>query len=654
MKKKLVISTLVFCFLIILTFAGPGTDKVQIQASTWSGFGPYGGNISGLDSNPQNAKELFAATASNPGQIFKSTDAAGSWTRFVVLPETISDLKIAPTNPNIIYVLGASSVRKSTNKGSTWTRYSLPSNCYGIGGRLAVHPTSSSILYVAGYRVYDTVNKKSSMAVFKSTNGGQTWSSKTLSPAGTNYGFATCLSLCGLNPNIIYVGGYYSSGSGDQYRIYKTIDGGINYANKTGIINALPQAVNSHPADINKAFASTAWGIYRTLNGGDTWTKNNGIAYASALAVDKLNANIVYGGYNQEIYKSTNGGADWTKYGGLLGSCSRLLVNSSTVYFGSSAGVFKSTSSGASWASASGGMKASEIPALAVAPSSPNNIYVAAKNIGFYRSSDSGASLVSTPSFDGSEALFRILVNQSNASDLYVLASGGGTDLIYRSFDNGNSWAPLLGDYCEDIAVSKLNFGKIFAAGQKAVSGNYYLALHVSTNGGSSWSHLKISTTAGSCGYAVAVQPSNDNVIYVGGQKSGKGVLYKSTNGGSTWSPITGSITGIVRAIAVDPTGISRIYVGTESGLYKSENGGSTWALKANSGIRCLKVNPITSSNVYAGGVNGVLISSDYGNKWTSYDEGFIVKDIYFLDIDASHRILYAATNGGGACKRTY
>jgi photosystem II stability/assembly factor-like uncharacterized protein len=211
----------------------------------------------------------------------------------------------------------------------------------------------------------------------------------------------------------------------------------------------------------------------------------------------------------------------------------------------------------------------------------------------------------------------------------------------------------ILSDYCDDLVINRNNFDHIFIAGQIWSSGAFFAALHKSLDGGTSWTHKKLSTSVNSFGSAVAIHPSNDNVIYVGGSIADQPTVFKSTNGGSNWSNKT--LTGgsyKVSALAVDPQTPGRLYAGTNWGLFRTENSGSSWTKKGDFGVNCLKINPSTPSIIYAGCRDGVYVSTDYGNTWKEFNEGLTIEDVIWLDIDKPNRILYAATEGGGVYKR--
>src|ERR1700678_383651 len=92
---------------------------------------------------------------------------------------------------------------------------------------------------------------------------------------------------------------------------------------------------------------------------------------------------------------------------------------------------------------------------------------------------------------------------------------------------------------------------------------------------------------------AIAVAPSNPNIIYVGtgepdirSQHSYGNGIYKSTDAGKTWTHIGLEPTRQIGRIAVDPTNPNRVYVAAlghvydanpDRGLYRSVDGGAHW-----------------------------------------------------------------------------
>jgi photosystem II stability/assembly factor-like uncharacterized protein len=92
---------------------------------------------------------------------------------------------------------------------------------------------------------------------------------------------------------------------------------------------------------------------------------------------------------------------------------------------------------------------------------------------------------------------------------------------------------------------------------------------------------------------AIAVAPSNSNVVYVGtgepdirSQHSYGNGMYKSINAGKTWTHIGLDGTRQIGRVVVDPTNANRVYVAAlghvyasnpDRGIYRSLDGGTTW-----------------------------------------------------------------------------
>ena len=125
--------------------------------------------------------------------------------------------------------------------------------------------------------------------------------------------------------------------------------------------------------------------------------------------------------------------------------------------------------------------------------------------------------------------------------------------------------------------------------------------------------------TSGSVG-AIAVAPSDSNVIYVG---SGEGLqrpdlavgdgMYKSTDAGETWTHLGLRDAQQITAIVVDPKNAERVYVAAqghpygpnaERGVFRSTNGGQRWERvlykDENTGAAELVMDPADSQVLYA------------------------------------------------------
>jgi photosystem II stability/assembly factor-like uncharacterized protein len=138
------------------------------------------------------------------GGIYKSEDGGKTWHQIATnLPGGVSqaNLAIAPSDPNRVYAAianatGAVKVYRSDDGGNTWTNPTDdPRPAVRIGGGdlpvPAVDPKNPDIVYFT------------STVVWKSTDGGKTWSGFRGAPGGDDY---QNIWINPINPNIILLG----------------------------------------------------------------------------------------------------------------------------------------------------------------------------------------------------------------------------------------------------------------------------------------------------------------------------------------------------------------------------------------------------------------------------------------------------------------
>jgi photosystem II stability/assembly factor-like uncharacterized protein len=163
---------------------------------------------------------------------------------------------------------------------------------------------------------------------------------------------------------------------------------------------------------------------------------------------------------------------------------------------------------------------------------------------------------------------------------------------------------------------------------------------------------------------ALAIDPANTNVIYMGGAEGG---IWKSTNGGETWMPLGDrQVSLAIGAIAIDPNNSNTIYAATGeanfsgdsyygAGILKSTDGGATWKQLPGgfTGTACggdyiggIAVEPGNSQVVLAAVKScnenqaGIYRSADGGQTWT----GVYVPANYAWDPGTS--VLFDPKNG--------
>ncbi|MBK9285633.1 MAG: PKD domain-containing protein [Sphingobacteriaceae bacterium] len=165
--------------------------------------------------NPSNASIFYCGYQN----IFKSTNQGTSWTNkgFFGGP-TLDEIKIAPSNTNIIYVTNSGAVHKTINDGTSWVNVtgSIPTASASITD-LAINNTNPNNIFVT-LSGYSSNNK-----VFTSMDGGVTW---------TNYSTGlpnvpvNCIVYKNNSPGVLYVGTdigvFYREASMNSWVSYNT------------------------------------------------------------------------------------------------------------------------------------------------------------------------------------------------------------------------------------------------------------------------------------------------------------------------------------------------------------------------------------------------------------------------------------------------
>jgi photosystem II stability/assembly factor-like uncharacterized protein len=316
---------------------------------------------------------------------------------------------------------------------------------------------------------------------------------------------------------------------------------------------------------------------------------------------------------NSGIFKSSNAGRTWSATDpspvGFIGDTVTALaidpVDTSTIYagvfsFNGPSGVFKTTDGGGNWQRINTGLGATNVRALAIAPTVPRSIYLGLDVAGVYKSTNDGESWFPINTGLTHPGIASLLVDPTNPLTVYA---GGLSSGVSKSTDGGTTWSfpngPGSNSLC--LAFDPNQPSTLFAGRTNSVDR--------STDAGDSWDYIGqgisdpvLAPTVN----ALVVNPTNPSILYAGTHRG----IFKTSNGAATpWVTINNGLTSTdVRALAIDRLNPSTLYAGTANGIFKTTNGGATWK-PANKGvfgtrIVSLALDPANPSIVY-GGANG-------------------------------------------------
>jgi len=295
---------------------------------------------------------------------------------------------------------------------------------------VAIDPNSSQILYAG-----------TSGGVFKSINGGSSWSAVNNGLQNyTNSGPFLFSALTMDKNGILYAGASAGIQVGVRGGVYKSTDGGASWSVKnTGLAGEV--FISSLVVDPNNdqvIYAGGGYGVYKSSDGGGSWSKVTTGLYmdVTCLAIDPNSSQTIYAGtvafysgsipYPGGVYKSVNGGTSWNPvntglartapFNATVMSLAIDPTNSQILYAGTNAGgVFKSTDAGGAWSLISNGMSfaaSGTANAIVVDPAASQTLYAGTSNGSVYNSSNGGSS-------------WNVVASGLSATSIYYIPSGG-------------------------------------------------------------------------------------------------------------------------------------------------------------------------------------------------------------------------------------
>lgn len=565
------------------------------------GPGNIGARVNTLASNPNNSNEIIAGFAS--GGVFKTVDNGNSWEPiFDDQPDlNIGEVTYDPTNPSIVYV--------------------------GTGD-----PN------ISGY-------PKIGSGIFKSIDGGDTWSYKGLEEAS----IVSRIHVAPTNPNIIYVStmGLPFIKTTDR-GVYKSIDGGDSWEHKlmindsTGVIDMVV-----HPEDPNILYAA-GWNrnrsdsisrivgpdarIHKSIDGGDTWVMLEGGLPISdrmgriGLAISGQNYDNIYASY------VNTGGNDSCSNGG-----SQLL------------GIWKTTNAGNSWSEINTlpetGLPCNTLGGFAwyfgqvrVNPNDDNDIFIL--GVDMWRTRDGGSSWSRAVPLWSTYDVHADKHDLIWDNDRMILATDGG---IYQSVDDGVDWTDI-----ENIPATQF-----YRVGYNPHNPDwsYGGAQDNGTTGGNAEAINQWPRIYGGDGFTVDFDPSDSLIFYATYQNGNLAVTY---SGGDFFDSATSGFDFSESTNWDTPYFVSEhdpkvLYAGRQS-IYRGYNDGNfvEWTkisevltdttdndafLTRN--ISTVHQSPLIEEYLYAGTTDGLVWSSiDGGDTWDNISEGIPYR--YVSDIVAS------------------
>ncbi len=539
-------------------YPGTGMYKSTDAGTTWSFIGlanTY--SFGNIVVNPSNTQIVYAAAVGSTRRkntergIYKSTNGGTSWTQSLFTADSVGaiDVVLDVSNPNKVFAAMWERQRRedyikyggpmtalyvTTNAGVNWSVVNggFPSNASDMG-RISLDICAANTQIIYALTAYANGNSR---GLYKSTNGGTSWSLINASAAGSS-NYAWFNRICKVNPtdaNNVYCGGL---------NMERSINGGTGFSS-IGASHVDHHSIAFAPSNTNFVVNGNDGGIDYSTNGGTSWLASTTLPITQFYAgeIDNNNPNTILGGAQDNGTNRTTGTVgNWQNiYGGDGFYCLVDYNNSQRVYASSqNGGLGRSTNGGASFSGATSGLDLTY-----------------------------------------SNWMVPFVMDKNDPLTLYC-----GTYKIHKTTNGMASWTVISPDLANGhvqnlgtittVDVSKSSPGVIYCGTDDA-------NVWVTTNGGTNWT--KINTGLPYRWVTrVAVHPTQANVCYVtlsGYKVDSTGAhVFKTTNSGATWASITSNLPNApVNDIVIDPAFLSTLYLATDVGVMISTNDGASWS----------------------------------------------------------------------------
>lgn len=642
-------------FTFYATSASGGVWKTINEGTSWTPLFDDAPSAAwgAITVDPSNSKRLwigggesniFRSSMAGTG-VYVSDDAGKTW-QHVGLADThhIARIVVHPTDSNTVWVAAGGheytpnserGVFKTTDGGKHWKKVLYESEMVG-GNDLVIDPKNPDTLYASmWHRIRhpwsDPVPGPGG-GVYKSTDGGESWTRLTKGLPPRNSSGRIGISLAASNPKIVYalidnhdIARRAKKDEKDSYgrpkqdvikgaEVYRSNDGGETWklaSQKSRLMESLFSTygwvfsqIRVDPSDEDTVYIMGVM-LAKSTDGGQKFKvlmDRDLHADHHAMWIDPNNSNYIINGNDGGLNLSYDGGQTWKNLENLpivqfynveldnkkpfnvYGS-----IQDNHSWVGPSTHI-PGRSDPYQWKRAPGG----EASYHAVDPNDADTLYSELFYGSIMRTNlATGETKSIKPKVAAGEPELRgqwlapFQLSPHNSQIVYH-----GMNRLFRSMNRGESWAAISPDLTHNdpkkqgnisyatittISESPLKFGLIYAGTDDG-------RLHVTTDGGLSWNEILNGLPKDKWFSRVVASRFEEGTVYAtqNGKRDNDFQVYiwRSSDYGKTWSDISEGIPGgPVNVIREDPRDANVLYVGTDMGVYVTTDGGESWSV---------------------------------------------------------------------------
>jgi photosystem II stability/assembly factor-like uncharacterized protein len=495
----------------------------------------------------------------------------------------------------------------SEDSGSHWALLGRASSQLdAVITAIVVDPRDGNVLFASSW----TRNAAAGGGVFRSTDGGRTWSAAGLAGQAVR-----ALALAPSDPDVLV--------AGTLDGVYRTLDASRTWERISPEHHAELRNLDSlaiDPRDPQTIYAGTFHLPWKTADGGRTWHPiHQGMIDDSdvmSLMIDEANSRLIYASACSGIYRSNDSAAQWSKIQGIPYTARRTYAitqdpkHPDRVYAATSEGLWKTADGGMTWRRTT--PESWVVNTVAVAEGNPGRVLIGTEQFGVLTSDDGGEHFQdANAGFEHRQILALGLDANRPGRILVVLAHA--PEPILATEDDGRTWVPLgPGLRAEQVL-------QVYAApGDAWWTALAHGGLMRYDAGKNAWKRSGM--VIGGAGDARA--PAS---------RGGEGVTAKSERGLLTIQGVQSPANKVLSGVRLLPDVVTDLafslqewYAATPDGLLVSTDRGATWKRKTTGPLATL---PVQSVRVSSNGqrmrvvsLRGLIFSDDGGNSWTWHD----------------------------------
>ena len=616
-------------------------------------------SIGAVTIDPKNPKVIWVGTGESwmrnsvsiGDGIYRSDDGGENWTHMGLREsEHIVKIVVDPTATNTVYACVPGKLwsdsdergaYKTTDGGKTWTKVLKGGNLSTGCSMMSMDPSNPKTLYVGMWDFRrkgwtfrsggDNETAPSASGLFKSTDGGATWSELTNSSASglppKPWG-RVAVTVAPSKPERVYA---FIEAVPPRNALYRSDNGGKTWQMLDRSQNMLWRPfyfanLIVDPANPDRVY-KTDGGLIVSTDGGKSFSGISGGAHGDFhdVWVDPKNTDLLITGDDGGLWFSYDAGNKWVKNENLpISQFYHVSVDMDRPY-----NVYGGLQDNSSWVGPSeypGGITNSQWENMYggdgfwmfVDPADPDYLYaeyqggeIARVN----RKTHETRNIRPLPRYQEKKLRFNwntpIHISSTQKGTIYI-----GAQVLFRSHDYGQTWERI----SPDLTTNDPQKQKQEQSGGVTVDN----------------SAAEMHTTI----YAIAESPKDPQVIWAG---TDDGNLQVTRDGGKTWTNVVANIAGLPKNAWVSSVEAGHFAVGTVYATfdlhtfgdmrpyaYRSTDFGKTWTPVVGGGpdspvrgyAHVIKEDLVNPNLLFLGTELGLWVSLDGGKQWAHYKGG--------------------------------